>query len=158
MDEVCFARLIQLTQNTARCELFLQAWFNFGELLAGQVLSHRLAATFLGQHVVFVVLGGFLCFAFTSQRQNVMAFIPLTEWCGIDDNDGILYQGLGTHQFVVRCIVDDIDDTSLACSAFRSPGKVAGVQTKGTEFQIATTSTDIMNATDANLLQTRNAN
>lgn len=80
-----------------------------------------------------------------------MAFIPLAEWCGIDDNDGILYQCLGTDQFVVGCVVNDIDDTGLACGTFRGPSEVAGIQTEGTVLGVATTSTDIMDTVDANL-------
>lgn len=42
-----------------------------------------------------------------------MTFIPLPERSGIDHNNGVLDQGLGSDQLVVGCIVDDIDDTRL---------------------------------------------
>lgn len=49
-----------------------------------------------------------------SKGDGIMSFIPLSERGGIDDNDGILYQGLGANQFVIRCIVYNVDDTGLA--------------------------------------------
>ena len=56
---------------------------------------------------------------------GVVRFIPLSEWGRIDGNDGTLDQGLGTDQFVVRGVVDNIDDTDFSCNGFGSPGEVA---------------------------------
>jgi hypothetical protein len=54
----------------------------------------------------------------TSQRKYVMGFIPQTERSGINNNNSVLYQSLGTHQFVIRCIVNNINNTGLLCATY----------------------------------------
>ena len=54
-----------------------------------------------------------------------MRFVPLSEWGRIDGDDGTLDQGLGTDQFVVGGVVDNIDDTDFSCNGFGGPGEVA---------------------------------
>lgn len=75
-----------------------------------------------------------------------MSFVELSEWSSINDNDGALYQGLGTDQLVVGCVVDDVQDTGLTCGTFRGPGKVSSLETESTELAVSTTSADKMNA------------
>ena len=53
---------------------------------------------------------------------------PLTEGRSVDDNNGVLDQGLGPHQLIVAGVVDNIDDPGLASSRLRGPSKVASVQ------------------------------
>lgn len=105
-----------LTQNTSRAELLLQSWINFSKLLSGQVFSHNTTAALLVENIVLIGLA--LGFPLAAQWQNVVAFVPLSEWGGIDDNDSVLHQSLGADQFVVGCVVNDIDDTGLAGGAF----------------------------------------
>ena len=57
-------------------------------------------------------------------------------------NNGTLDKGLGTDKFVVGSIINDINDTGLAADGFTSPAEGTGVQTKGTEFGVASTDTD----------------
>lgn len=52
-----------------------------------------------------------------SNGNGVVGFIPLSERCGIDDNDGVLHQSLGSNQLVVACIVHNVDDTGLSRAA-----------------------------------------
>lgn len=49
-----------------------------------------------------------------AKRDGVVSFIPLSERCGINDDDCVLHQSLGTNQFVVGGIVNNVDDTGLA--------------------------------------------
>lgn len=76
---------------------------------------------------------------FASQRKDVVAFVPLSEWCSVNNNNGVLHQSLGTYQFVVTGIVHNIDNTSFAGAAFRTPGEVTCVQTQSTVFGVTTT-------------------
>ena len=82
--------------------------------------------------------------------------VPLTEGGGIDLDDRALDKGVCTDKLVVRCVVNlqisqqikirrgyrlctyDTDQTSLARNMLRAPGKVARVQTEGTELLVAT--------------------
>lgn len=140
-----------LTQNTARSELLLQGWFDFGETLTIHILGHNALAAFLAQYRIFGQLG--FGFPFAAHWQNVVSLVPLTERCGVDDNDGVLHQGLGAHQFVVRGVEHDIDDTGLAGRSLGGPGKVTMVQAKGTEFWVTTTGADLMNTLLSDLIR-----
>ncbi len=43
-----------------------------------------------------------------------MGLVPLSERCGVDHDDSVLDDGLGTYQFIVGGVVDDVNDTGLA--------------------------------------------
>jgi len=43
-----------------------------------------------------------------------VSLIPLSEWSGINADNGRFGQGLGTDQLVTGWIVDNIDDTGLS--------------------------------------------
>lgn len=81
-----------------------------------------------------------------------MTFIPLSEWSGINDNNGILYQSLGTDQFIVAGVVDNVDNTGLASGTLRSPGKITGVQTQGPVLGVATAGAHIVDSLWAKLM------
>ena len=53
---------------------------------------------------------------------------PLTEGGSIDDDDGVLDEGLGPDQLVVASVVDNVDDPGLAGSGLGRPGEVASVE------------------------------
>ena len=46
-----------------------------------------------------------------------MSFVELFEGSCIDGDDAVLYQGLGTDQLVVRGVVNNVKDASLAGSS-----------------------------------------
>ena len=62
------------------------------------------------------------------QGQGVVSLVPLTEGGGIDDDDGVLDEGLCPDQLVVTGVVDNIDDPGLASGSLGSPREVTGVQ------------------------------
>lgn len=45
---------------------------------------------------------------------GIIAFVPSSKWSGINQNNTILDQGLGSNQFVIGSIVHNIDDTRLS--------------------------------------------
>ena len=57
-----------------------------------------------------------------------MGLVPLPEWSGVDDDDGVLDEGLGPDQLVVASVVDNVDDPGLAGSGLGGPGEVASVE------------------------------
>ena len=63
-----------------------------------------------------------------AERRGVMGLVPLTERRRVDGNDGVLDEGLGTHQLVVAGVVDGIDDTRLTRDRLGAPREVASVQ------------------------------
>lgn len=48
-----------------------------------------------------------------------MALIKLLKGGGIDGDDAVLYQSLGTDQLVVGGVVNDIQDASLAGGSYK---------------------------------------
>lgn len=64
-----------------------------------------------------------------SKWQQVVRLIPLPEGGSVHHDNSILHQRLGTHQLIVRCIVDYIDDTGLASGACNRPFISGGCKT-----------------------------
>jgi hypothetical protein len=76
---------------------------------------------------------------------SIVSLIPLTERSGIDLNDGALDEGVGADQLVVRSVVDDGQNTSLAGAVLRTPREVTSVETKGTVLLVTTADTNFVN-------------
>lgn len=56
-----------------------------------------------------------------SEREGVVRLKPLSERSAVHKDHTVLHQGLGSHQLIVRGIVDHINDPSLAsatCNGF----------------------------------------
>lgn len=79
-----------------------------------------------------------------------MLLPPLTEGCGIDLDDCTLDQGLGTNQFIITGIIDNVDDPGLSSNCFRSPCKITRVKTESTLLDISTTYTNFVDAFGTN--------
>lgn len=77
------------------------------------------------------------CSTLASQGQSVMRLVPLSEGRCVNSDDGVLNQSFGSHQLVVGRVVNNIDDTRLARSALRSPGKVACIQPQSSVLLVA---------------------
>ena len=58
------------------------------------------------------------CSLLSGQWSSVMSLEPLSKWSSVNLNYCALGQSLGTNQFVVACIVNNIDDSCLAGNAF----------------------------------------
>ena len=72
-----------------------------------------------------------IAYLLPADRRGVMRFVPLTERRGVDGDDGVLDEGLGSDQLVVAGVVDGVDDTRLASDRLGSPREVTGVQSEG---------------------------
>lgn len=83
-----------------------------------------------------------LLLASAAQRGTVVSLVPLSEWRGVDLNDGRLGKGVRADEFVVRRMEGHSDDADLAGDALAAPGEVAGVETQGAEFAVAAASAD----------------
>ena len=84
--------------------------------------------------VRFLAISAFLLFGFLgllfSQLDAVVLLVPLAERRRIDLYDGILHQRLRTHKFVVRRVVDDVENARFAGAHFGAPRKIASVQSQ----------------------------
>lgn len=81
---------------------------------------------------------------------TVELFVCLTERRSVNLNDASLDQGVGSNKFVVRRIVNDTQHTRLGGNVLRTPCKVAGLETKGTVLEVASTNTNSVDSLGAN--------
>ena len=86
-----------------------------------------------------------------AQGQCIVGLVPLSVQCAVDKHNTVLHQGLGTDQFVVGRIIDNIDYSCLACTTLRAPGEVPHVQPQGPVLLVASPHTDCVYAAGANL-------
>jgi len=68
----------------------------------------------------------------------VVLQVPLTERGGVNSNNASLDQSLGTHKFVVRGVVNNINDTGLASLDFGTPREVTGFKAQCAPLKVAT--------------------
>ena len=128
--------------QSSSLELPLQSRLNLTHLLESflSLLLHR-AADFL----VFNRLSA-LGLSPPSDRRAVMCFVPCSEWCSVDLDNGRPCQGVGSDEFIVRGMESDNYDTDFAGNALGAPGEVAGLETQGAVFFVAAAGADKMDA------------
>merc|ERR1719167_584255 len=136
-------------EDTTSLELLLQQGINLSGLSPVVVFLLRLLGPLLVEER-FVGFGQFDALL-PAERRGVMGLVPLTERRRVDGNDGVLDEGLGTHQLVVAGVVDGVDDASFTGDRLRTPRKVAGVQSEGPPFDVATSDAHQMDSVRANL-------
>lgn len=76
----------------------------------------------------------------------ILAEIPHSEGVGIDENDSVLDDGLGSNKLVVRRVVDNIKNLGLLGDSLRTPGEVASVDTESSELVVATSASERSNS------------
>jgi len=100
----------------------------------------------VGLILALFLLGG----ALLVQLDSVVALVPRAERLGVNLDDGVLDEGLGADELVVRGVVDNIEDAALASADFRAPGEVASVEAEGAELAVAAAGADLVHALLAN--------
>jgi hypothetical protein len=75
-----------------------------------------------------------------------VCLVPLTEWGGIDLDDGGLGEGVCADQLVVGRVESDSDDADLAGDALATPREVAGIEAECAELAVAATGADEVDA------------
>jgi len=77
-----------------------------------------------------------------SDGASVVGLVPLLERVGVDEDNGSLHEGLGTHELVVGGVVVYVKDPDLAGADLGSPGEVSGLEALGAELQVSSPSTN----------------
>jgi len=72
----------------------------------------------------------------------VLSQVPLSEWVGINGDDAVLDDGLGSDKLVVGSVVDDIQNSGLSGEGLGTPGEVSSVDSQGTIFVVSTSTSD----------------
>ena len=78
----------------------------------------------------------------THEVDSVLLEIPFGEGSGIDGDDAVLDEGIGTDQLVVGCVIDDVDDSSFVSHGFRGPVEVSFLHSQSSEFVVASSHSD----------------
>ena len=84
--------------------------------------------------------------AFTTERRAVVSLVPCAERSSIDLDDSGFGESICSDKFVVRRVESNNNDTSFARDTFAAPREVTGVETKSTEFPVATSSANKMDS------------
>ena len=134
-----------LGEETARAELVVEGRLEGAVLLPGGELALDVVGLLAG----ILDLGGLALLE--TNLEAVVGLVPLLEGVGIDEDDGTLDEGLGTDELVVGGVVGNVEDTDLAGADLGAPGEVAGVETEGTELEVAAAAADGVDATLADL-------
>ena len=118
-------------------ELIEKLWLKLVVLALGGELGLDVAGS----------LGAFAClirfFKSLLVKLHIVSLeVPLSEGTGIDEDDGVLDEGLGTDELVVGRVVDGVHHTSSAGDGLRSPGEVTMVVLKSSGLDVSTTSLD----------------
>ena len=91
-------------------------------------------------------------FEFLLVELNIVVFeVPLAEGSGVDLDDAVLDESLGTDELVVGGVVDNIDNSGLTADGFRAPGEGTMIGTEGAVLDVTTTATDERNSLSAKL-------
>ena len=61
---------------------------------------------------------------------------------GVNGDDGVLNDGLGSDQLVIGGVVQDFEDLALSANLLGDPGKVTFVQSKASSLAVSTSASD----------------
>ena len=83
---------------------------------------------------------------FLVELNIVMLKIPQSEWIGINGDNAVLDNGLGSNELIVGSVVDDIQNSSLSSDTLRSPGEVTCINLKGSILIVSSSNSDWSNS------------
>ena len=144
--ELVFESLLDLVGAVSEGPLALQG--------VGGLVDVELASTGDGALLGLLGLGDGTLTALLGGRVNVDAVVlgvPELEGGGVDGDDGVLDEGLGTDQLVGGGVVDDVEDTGGLGDGFGAPGEGATVEAEGAGLLVATAGADGVDTAGAEL-------
>ena len=75
-----------------------------------------------------------------------MVQIPLREWSCVDLNNTVFNKSFSSDKFVIRSIINDIENSSFSGDWFWGPVEVTFFKSEGSEFIISTSDSDSSNS------------
>jgi len=137
-------------EESAPGELILHGGVNLSSLLPLRVLLlHTLRSELRFLRLSPLIL--------PPELDLVVLIVPLFECMRIDLYDGILHQGLRSHQLVVRCVVDDVEDTNLLRDVLRAPTEVSRVEPQSSVLHVSSSASHRSHALGPHLGHRRRA-
>merc|ERR1712044_56239 len=64
----------------------------------------------------------------SAEGKSIMSLVPLSEWSGINDDNSVLDEGLGSDQLIVASIVYNINNPSFARHCLRTPREITSIE------------------------------
>ena len=144
--ELVFESLLDLVGAVSEGPLALQG--------VGGLVDVELASTGDGALLGLLGLGDGTLTALLGGGVNVDAVVlgvPELEGGGVDGDDGVLDEGLGTDQLVGGGVVDDVEDTGGLGDGFGAPGEGATVEAEGAGLLVAAAGADGVDTAGAEL-------
>ena len=72
----------------------------------------------------------------------VVLEVPLSEGSGINGDDAVLDDSLGSNELVVGGVVNNIENSGLSGDGLRTPGEATSINSKRTVLHVATSASD----------------
>jgi len=76
----------------------------------------------------------------------VLLEIELSEWIGINGDNAVFNDGLGSDELIVGSVINNIQNSSLSCDRFRSPGEISGIIFQGSKLRVSTSGSNLSNS------------
>ena len=144
--ELVFKSLLDLVGAVAEGPLALEG--------GGGLVDVELAGTGGGALLGLLVLGGgggLLLGVGSIDVDTVVLGVEELEGGGVDGDDGVLDEGLGTDELVAGGVVDDVEDAGGLGDGFGAPGEGATVEAEGASLLVATAGADGVDTASAEL-------
>ena len=144
-----------LGEDAAELELVFEGLLNLVGLVAegplaleggGRLVDVELAGASGGALLGLLSLGGGglggLLAGGSVDVDAVVLGVPELEGSGVDNDDGVLDEGLRTDELVGGGVVDDVEDTGGLGDGFGAPGEVATVEAESADLAVAAAGAD----------------
>ena len=79
---------------------------------------------------------------FLVELDVITSEVPLSERVGINGDDAVLDDSLGSDKLIVSGVVDDIQNSGLSGEGLGAPGEVSSINSECSEFVVSTSSSD----------------
>lgn len=79
---------------------------------------------------------------FLVELDIIASEVPLSERVGINGDDAVLDDSLGSDKLIVSGVVDDIKNSGLSGKGLGSPGEVSSIDSESSVFVVSSSSSD----------------
>ena len=71
-----------------------------------------------------------------------MVQVPLGEWSCVNLNNTVFNESFSSNEFVVGCVIDDVDNSGLSGDCFRSPVEVTFLESESSKLVVTSSDSD----------------
>lgn len=76
----------------------------------------------------------------------IMLKVPLSEWSGINGDNAVLDDGLGSDELIVGSVINDIKNSGLSGDGLGTPGEISSINSECSVLHVGSSSSDWSNS------------